>query len=336
MYYPQTQGVAQEEAKYVGSDVCAKCHAEVTKTWALTVHRRTLFNKDPSRNGCEACHGPGGPHVEGGGNPEKMIKLGKLKPEQSAAICQKCHTQEKVTLWATSLHSRAKLTCMNCHDPHSPSSKSLLADAEDAKLSIEGLSRSIKQAELAAGIAAEGSDEKAEANKQVEQLKAKKEKLQKELKGIETVYRRTAEPYVCYSCHKAQEIQGKMVSHHPIQEGKVKCGDCHNPHGGPHGMLSKESVTETCYRCHADKGGPFTFEHPPVAEDCTICHSPHGSVQNKLLVQSQIFICNKCHVGHHSRSASLGDPVHLSRYYTQCTECHTQIHGSDSRPSLRY
>lgn len=335
MYFPQTQGAAQEEAKYVGSDVCAKCHAEVTKTWALTVHRRTLFNKDPSRNGCEACHGPGGPHVEGGGNPEKMIKLGKLKPEQSAAICQKCHSQEKVTLWATSLHSRAKLTCMDCHDPHSPGERKLLTEVENAKLSLEGLTRSLKQAELAANIAAEGSDEKAEANKKVEQLNVQRDKLRKELKGRETAYRRVAEPYLCYNCHKPQQVQSRMVSHHPIQEGKMKCSDCHNSHGGPMGMLTAESVQETCFRCHADKVGPFTFDHPPVTEDCTICHSPHGSVQDRLLVQSQPFVCLKCHAGPHSRtSLATGEP--FGKYYTECTDCHNQIHGSDTRPSFRH
>ena len=337
----QQRGAAQDEPKYVGSEVCAGCHKDVSKSWAFTVHHRTLHNKDASKSGCEACHGPGGEHVAGGGDRTRITRLSRLKPAEASEVCLKCHTSEHVTLWHTGTHARAKVTCMNCHDPHSPGEKTLLSDVENAKHDLDGLVTALKQAELAAGQAEEGSAEKAAANKRVDDLKAEKEKLQKELKGVETLYQRAAEPYVCYSCHKAQKVQGRLPSHHPIVEGKMKCSSCHNPHGGPNRMLKQESVIETCHRCHADKVGPFTFEHVPVTEDCTICHSPHGSVQNNLLVQSQPFLCLKCHAGPHSRSRSL-DPTlappgaSFSVYYTECTDCHSQVHGSDSHVALHY
>jgi len=209
---------------------------------------------------------------------------------------------------------------------------------ENANHDVEGLVTALKAAELHAGQAEEGSDEKAEANKKVDGLKAEKSKLQEELKGVETLYQRTAEPYVCYNCHKAQKVQSKMPSHHPIPEGKMKCSSCHNPHGGPARMLKQESVVDTCYKCHADKLGPFTFEHSPVSEDCTICHNPHGSVQNKLLVQSQPFLCLKCHAGPHSSSNMMGDATGrlFATRYTECTECHGQIHGSDKNAAFTY
>jgi len=324
-------GQAQDEPKYIGSEVCSTCHADSAKTWMLTVHRRTLFNKDPAQNGCEACHGPGGAHVAAGGDKSKIIRLSSLNSEQVAAICQKCHTQEKVTLWSTSRHARSKLTCINCHDPHSPGEKSLLADVENAKLAAEGIARAVKQAELAAKDAQAGSKDKTVADETVAKLKAEKEKLQKDLKGAETAYQRTVEPYICFSCHKPQEVQSKMPSHHPIAEGKVKCSDCHNPHGGPNGMLNQETVIETCRKCHAEKTGPFVFEHPAVTEDCLNCHNPHGSVQNKLLVQNEPFLCMKCHTGTH---AARGDVSRFAQRYTTCTNCHTLIHGSDTHAAL--
>lgn len=125
-----------------------------------------------------------------------------------------------------------------------------------------------------------------------------------------------------------------MPSHHAIPEGKVKCTDCHNPHGGPNGMLKEESINETCFRCHAEKLGPFTFDHAPVTEDCTICHAPHGSVNNNLLTQSPTFLCLKCHVGHHA-GTSRENPATFAQYYVYCLDCHTQIHGSDESPALR-
>lgn len=336
LFKPQQPVEAEPNAKYVGTETCATCHVETAKNMALSVHRRTLFNKDPSQQGCEACHGPGGEHVAAGGDKTKIMSLGKLSASQRADLCLKCHTQSGTTLWHTSMHARSKLSCSVCHDPHSAGDKSLLQDMEDAKLDIEGLTRAIKEADQEANAAAAGSAEKEEALQRLAKLTAEKEKLVGELKGQETIYKRTAEPYVCFNCHKAQQIQSRMPSHHPVAEGKVRCSDCHNPHGGPGNMLKEETVGETCNRCHADKIGPFAFEHPPVAEDCTTCHNSHGSVKNNLLVQSQPFLCLKCHVGPHSRSSTLGSPVDTAKYYTECTDCHSQIHGSDSRPSFRY
>ena len=120
-----------------------------------------------------------------------------------------------------------------------------------------------------------------------------------------------------------------MVSHHPIAENKMNCSDCHNPHGGPKGMLRAESVTETCFRCHAEKVGPFTYPHPPVQDDCATCHNPHGSVVNKLLVQNEPFLCLKCHPMPHSPS-----PTSFAQRLSRCTTCHNQPHGSNENAAL--
>ena len=332
--YSKSQAVAQEQPEYVGAELCAGCHQDTAKTWALTVHRQTLFNDEPSKKGCQSCHGPGAEHIASGGDPAKIIRPEKLKPSQTAAICTKCHTQANVTLWATSLHSRSKVSCTDCHDVHSPTTKMMSKAVEDGKIALEGLSRSIGQAEISAGIAAQDSKEQADANETVEQLKEERDELLDKVKGAETAYQRSAEPYLCYTCHKTQQVQSQMPSRHPIQEGKVKCGDCHNPHGGPEGMLKAESINETCFRCHAEKLGPFTFDHAPVTEDCTTCHAPHGSGNNDLLTQSPTFLCLKCHVGHHA-GTSRENPATFAQYYVNCLDCHTQIHGSDESPALR-
>lgn len=324
-------GQAQEEPKYVGSEVCLMCHSDISKSWALTTHRRILFNKEPKNNGCEACHGPGGAHVEAGGDANKILKPQELPPHKLADTCLKCHTGEHVSMWQTSVHARAKVSCIKCHDVHKPGDKELLTDVENAKLTVEGLTRAIKQADMAANIAPEGSPEKLTAVKKVKELQAQLEEMRKQLKGAETAYRRTAEPYVCYDCHKQQEVQSKMPSHHPIAEGKVRCSDCHNPHGGVNGTLKQETVNETCGTCHAEKTGPFVFDHPAVSDECTNCHSPHGSVQNKLLQQNEPFLCMKCHAGTHSARGSVN---RFAERYAKCTNCHTQIHGSDAHEAL--
>ena len=95
---------------------------------------------------------------------------------------------------------------------------------------------------------------------------------------------------VCFTCHKAQRAQIRRISAHPLAvtglgtTAKMACSDCHNPHGstGPT-LLVKNTVNETCYTCHAEKRGPFLWEHSPVVDSCVNCHTPHGSANAPLL-----------------------------------------------------
>lgn len=155
---------------------------------------------------------------------------------------------------------------------------------------------------------------------------------------------------VCFSCHKEQRADGHKISTHPIQAGKVGCSDCHNPHGstGPR-LLKKNTVTETCYQCHAEKRGPFLFEHQPVTEDCTNCHSPHGSNIAPLLKSRAPFLCQECHDGTHASGTPVGpnaagyqgglankNAAGATQYPSKnlvgraCMNCHSQVHGSNS------
>lgn len=133
---------------------------------------------------------------------------------------------------------------------------------------------------------------------------------------------RRAQNQKCLSCHRKQEAQADLPYHHPIREGKISCADCHDPHGGSSGNhLNAANGNELCLSCHAEYQGPFSFQHPPVTEDCQKCHSPHGSPNQNLLTLSQPALCLQCHSAHHN-GASL--PL-----VDRCTNCHNAIHGSD-------
>ena len=155
---------------------------------------------------------------------------------------------------------------------------------------------------------------------------------------------KTNEPGLCLTCHKSVRSQLNKQAHHPIQEGKVKCTDCHNPHGGfgPK-MIKSDSATDLCYRCHAEKRGPFAFEHPPVAENCGTCHQPHGSNHENLLTSKAPRLCQSCHEnsGHNNRPYSLQNSFggratgSRNRFVAQgCLNCHGNIHGSNRSPFL--
>ena len=128
----------------------------------------------------------------------------------------------------------------------------------------------------------------------------------------------------------------------------MSCSSCHGVHGEDASLSMDGTVQELCYTCHAEKEGPFVFEHAPVYEDCTICHSPHGTVADNLLKQSEPTLCLNCHPIHFHTTADgeVQDDFQVvlapdERYLdsspdswkagmlTKCTQCHIQIHGSD-------
>jgi DmsE family decaheme c-type cytochrome len=153
---------------------------------------------------------------------------------------------------------------------------------------------------------------------------------------------------VCFACHKEPRADSHKISTHPIQVGKVVCSDCHNPHGsaGP-ALVKKNTINETCWTCHADKRGPFLFEHQPVVENCAYCHTPHGSNITPLLSSRPPWLCQSCHDGQHSSENAIGrnaagNQAGLTNQNPSnqalgraCLNCHSVIHGSNS-PSGGY
>jgi DmsE family decaheme c-type cytochrome len=140
------------------------------------------------------------------------------------------------------------------------------------------------------------------------------------------------EAETCYQCHKIQRAQMQYSSHMPIREGKLTCSNCHNPHGSITDKLIREaSVNDNCYKCHAEKRGPYLWEHAPVRESCLNCHTPHGSNYEYLLLVARPRLCNECHSTVHSPTAGggLGTPNLAYTRGRACGNCHSNIHGSN-------
>src|SRR3989338_337299 len=74
-----------------------------------------------------------------------------------------------------------------------------------------------------------------------------------EAKSAKANLKFASEPETCFQCHK--NIKGELHrnSHMPILEGKMNCGDCHNPHGSAtNKMLVGDNVNQLCVKCHAE------------------------------------------------------------------------------------
>lgn len=135
----------------------------------------------------------------------------------------------------------------------------------------------------------------------------------------------------CTQCHKDRRAQLWRSSHMPVREGKLKCTSCHNPHGTPNQKLLREAtVNDTCYTCHAEKRGPFLFEHAPVRDNCMNCHEPHGSMHERLLTVSRPRLCQQCH-SEEDHPSDPHNPNALFAFRAGCANCHGgSIHGSNS------
>lgn len=143
---------------------------------------------------------------------------------------------------------------------------------------------------------------------------------------------------MCLSCHKDKKAALSNTAHMPVREGGMSCADCHNPHGstGP-SMVRGTSNVDLCVSCHSDKRGPFLWEHAPVREDCVACHQPHGSNNDKVLAGKRPYLCQRCHsfTRHPSTLYDRPDLVSNRLFNRSCTNCHTQIHGSN-HPSGKF
>jgi len=138
--------------------------------------------------------------------------------------------------------------------------------------------------------------------------------------------------HLCLTCHKDKRATMARSGHMPLREGSMDCADCHNPHGASaEHQLRAASVNELCASCHADKRGPFLWEHPPVRENCLNCHQPHGSNNDKVLAGKRPFLCQRCHIAtrHPSTLYDKPDLVSNRLFNRSCTNCHSQIHGSN-------
>jgi DmsE family decaheme c-type cytochrome len=141
-----------------------------------------------------------------------------------------------------------------------------------------------------------------------------------------------AQPQLCYGCHQAAKADFGKPYHHRVNEGLVQCSDCHSAHGagGVREARSTPTGDAVCFKCHADKQGPFAYEHLPVkTEGCGSCHTPHGSTNPRFLRVSQVNLtCLQCHS---FPAAGPSGPAHnQSQKYQACTMCHPAIHGSNA------
>lgn len=134
---------------------------------------------------------------------------------------------------------------------------------------------------------------------------------------------------LCLTCHDNKRIDFARFSHHPVDMENPRtgmlCVDCHNPHGGEGHFMLDEPQDQMCFKCHADKEGPFVFAHAGyeygLGQGCATCHEAHGSNAPNLLKLSGRGVCLQCHTDR---------VTHFPDQPTCWTSgCHSSHHGSN-------
>jgi DmsE family decaheme c-type cytochrome len=142
----------------------------------------------------------------------------------------------------------------------------------------------------------------------------------------------------CVQCHRTQANKVHRSSHMPVGSlngNKMECTTCHNPHGSQNVKMLKEgnSINEACATCHAEKRGPFLWDHTVTRESCVTCHDAHGSNNERMLVAKEPMLCQRCHVASR-HPATIYDQTQVNNKSNRvigrsCTNCHQAIHGSN-------
>jgi DmsE family decaheme c-type cytochrome len=150
---------------------------------------------------------------------------------------------------------------------------------------------------------------------------------------------------LCDSCHQDKTAKLDRSGHMPLREGKMECTTCHNPHGSTNVRLLRvgDSIGDTCTSCHADKRGPFLWEHAPVRDGCVTCHDPHGSSNERMLVTRQPILCQRCHAFTRHPSTiydagllASGATPSVRVFARGCVTCHSSVHGSNHPSGQRF
>jgi predicted CXXCH cytochrome family protein len=286
---------------YAGDEICSTCHAPQAEQFAKTVHAKAASGKATYGTGCESCHGPGKAHMEAmaAGNTEagrKLIFSFKGKPAENADRCLYCHNSSPdQRLFDRSEHKMMGVACNQCHSSH-------LVIAAKAPPKTEFAQAKFFQVP----------------------------ERQEEARWLRESLLKVKQPDLCFGCHKTIQAQFALPAHHRVPEGQIKCTDCHESHGTMNRPLLKKANFEVCVGCHAEKRGPFLYEHASVkVEGCTACHSPHGTVEPHLLLRREgRFLCLQCHVN----PSATNVPHSRLSFQTRgdCVRCHVQIHGSNA------
>jgi DmsE family decaheme c-type cytochrome len=286
----------QPPNKFVGSQVCQACHADIWHDFNRNPHFKSVAMQSapPERTGCEGCHGPGELHIQANGDTTKIRAYSSLAPHEVLDSCLQCHADDlgKRNIRRSS-HSTGEVSCVSCHSIHkSPELGPLLAKQER---------------EVCYGCHLE--------------IRARFDLPYK--------HRVNEGAIDCSDCHNPHGASTatwrtaqapRMVT--PAFGNDTACVKCHTDKRGPFVHEHPPVRAEGCETCHDSHGStnPRLLVRPAVFSMCLECHNSvmgFGTRPQGIPAPSPSF-------------HNLADPS-----FQNCVTCHVRIHGSNADALFR-
>jgi DmsE family decaheme c-type cytochrome len=276
------KAAAAAPSDYVGAEVCATCHEAEGTAFASNPHHR--LSEKRQKNGqsgvtCEACHGPGRAHVEGGGDIPRKFNPATASVKEVDAMCLDCHQGQHANFERSS-HGEGNVSCAACHSVHSSGNNEHMLKAAAPSLCFQCHSDIKSQFSMPFHHKVnEGLIQCTDCH---------------DVHGtFEKKNLRTAahQDQICTKCHT--ETAGPFVYEHAAVKTEG-CMACHTPHGGPNPrLLNRANVNTICLQCHSPSANfssptaPSFHNQATQYQACTLCHTAvHGSNVSSILFNS--------------------------------------------------
>lgn len=248
------QPITARPAPSAASQTCLDCHSGPETARMASFHTE-----------CSTCHVDSARHVS---DPV----AGNVSTP-AATDCLTCHTKSaKLSHWEDGPHSRNKISCNDCHNPHAPVARTEYTTVGNRRMDTVSRACVSCHQDSAASFNLPSHHPLREGGVScVSCHDPHGGDTQQQLSKTER----------CISCHPAQ--RGPFVFEHaPVIED---CASCHVPHGSANRKLSELPQPSSCLQCHSLPDNRHGQGSTPGARvsgaalrNCVGCHAAiHGS-----------------------------------------------------------
>ena len=273
--------------------VCLDCHDDMGAAFERNVHSRLkAYDYPGSGTDCEACHGPGGNHVDSE-DPADILNPAAALGGEAADVCIACHKTGEIMRWDMSAHAASDLACQSCHQMHGSEAKTALLIKSESETCF-------------------GCHEDTRDKFQLPSHHPIRE-------GFMT----------CHDCHDPHS--GKWTDVEWEEMSNELCFRCHGDKVGPY-VFEHSPVEEDCSICHDVHGtvaASLLRQSEPFL--CMQCHQPHfhtglRTIDGAYAATDAVIEDDPGYAGLSGMSTADGFKRAMM---TKCTQCHQEIHGTD-------